>query len=259
MTKTNREIPNLSGLSVVLLHGLGETSAVWHVVSEKVREAGAEVITPDLPGAGTARDYEASQLESLDFFALEIIRRAGESPAVWIGHSMGGYVALAIARLRPDLVRGLMLFQSTPEADSEEKRRKREQSLLIYNQSPTLFLQEFYRNLFAQPEAHKERLQALLNYGLSLNPDHFSATLRALRDRPDSTILFAQLPEPKAVLAGRHDAVLPFERLKALANQCDARFYAAHHSGHMAMYEEPETTLQAIVDFLSLCKRARNP
>lgn len=256
MTKEN---PDLTGLRVVLLHGLGESSAVWNDISLNLRAAGAEVLTPDLPGAGTARQYEASQLESLDFLAREIQRLTEEKPAVWIGHSMGGYVALAIARLRPELVQGLMLFQSTPEADSEEKRQKREQSIRIYSQNPKLFLQEFYRNLFAHPEAHEERLQHLLDYGLSLNPTHFVATLRALRDRPDSTHLFAQIPKPKALLAGRHDAVLPYERLKNLAAHCHARFYSAEASGHMAMYEEPEVTLKTIVDFLALCKSAVAP
>lgn len=254
MTESNQKTKIFSGLRVVLLHGLGETSAVWYHVSEYLHEGGAMVLTPDLPGAGTARHYAASELENLDFFAREIIKQDEEKPAIWIGHSMGGYLALAIARLRPDLVQGLMLFQSTPEADSEEKRMKREQSIRIYNQNPKLFLQEFYRNLFAEPDKHSDLITSLLEYGLSLNPDQFTATLRALRDRQDSTSLFAQLSIPKAVLAGRYDAVLPFERLKSLAHECQARFYAAEKSGHMTMYEEPDATLQALKDFLSFCK-----
>jgi pimeloyl-ACP methyl ester carboxylesterase len=254
MKESNQKSEIFSGLRVVLLHGLGETSAVWNKVSEYLREVGVTVLTPDLPGAGTARHYAASQLESLDFFAREIIHHTEEKPAVWIGHSMGGYVALAIGRLRPDLVRGLMLFHSTPEADSEEKRLKREQSIRIYTQNPTLFLQEFYRNLFAEPDKHQELLKTLMEYGLSLNPDHFIATLRALRDRPDSTAIFVRMPIPKALLAGKHDAVLPYERLKYLSEICQDRFYTAERSGHMAMYEEPDVTLRAVLDFLKICK-----
>lgn len=253
MAITSFESKLSAGIPVVLLHGLGETSAVWHDPAAHLKSLGVETLCPDLPGAGSARNYDASQLENLDFFAGEIIRSTSGRPAVWVGHSMGGYVALAVARQRPELVKGLLLFQSTPEADSAEKKQKREQSIRIYSQNPSLFLKEFYRNLFAFPERHTDRLEYLLEYGLSLTPEHFIATLRALRDRPDSTQLLAGLKAPKAILAGKHDQVLPYERLRVLGYECGALFYTAENSGHMAMYEEPETALACVLDFIQKC------
>ncbi|MCS6979629.1 MAG: alpha/beta hydrolase [Flavobacteriales bacterium] len=246
----------LPRLDVVLLHGLGESSSVWAPLAVQVSSRWpVRVFAPDLPGAGASRYFEAVQLKKLDFFAEELqnwlVEKQVRQPAVWVGHSMGGYVALAVARRFPSWLAGLFLFHSTPEADSEEKKRKREQSIRIFRHNPELYLREFYRNLFAQPEAYEREIEVLMKYGLGLDPDHFTATLEALRDRADSRDLWRGLPIPKAILAGRWDPLLDVERLKDLAKEAGAHFFEAGGSAHMAMIEEPSVTLEAVERFLS--------
>ncbi|MCX7769366.1 MAG: alpha/beta hydrolase [Flavobacteriales bacterium] len=244
--------------TVVMLHGLGEDHSVWAEMARRLVSAWeCDVLCPDLPGAGQSRNYQADALSSIDFFAREVVTwveaHSRIKPTAWVGHSMGGYVALAAAKMNIPLIHGIFLFHSTPEPDSAERRAKREQAIRVYSQNPELFLREFYRNLFAQPETEENQvlIQQLLYYGLTINAEHFVATLRALRDRPDYLPVFKNHVPPKAILAGKYDNVLNYERLSALATECQAIFFPAEKSGHMAMYEEKETTYLALSTFVS--------
>lgn len=244
--------------TVVMLHGLGEDHTVWDEMAGRLLTTwNCDVLCPDLPGAGRSQEYGSENLSSLEFFAVEVVRwveaQSQIKPTVWIGHSMGGYVALAAAKMNIPLIHGIFLFHSTPEPDSAERRAKREQAIRVYSQNPELFLREFYRNLFAQPDTEENQalIQQLLYYGLTINPEHFVATLRALRDRPDYLPVFKHQVRQKAILAGKYDNVLSYERLNTLAAECLATFFPAEKSGHMAMYEEKETTYMALSTFVS--------
>ncbi len=62
-------------------------------------------------------------MESMAAFAWQALQAEGLSSAVVIGHSMGGYIALAFAEAYPDAVEGLGLFSSTARPDTEEKKK----------------------------------------------------------------------------------------------------------------------------------------
>ncbi|MDE3190390.1 MAG: alpha/beta hydrolase [Acidobacteriota bacterium] len=98
-----------SGPPVVLVHGLGGMAANWRLVAPALA-AGRRVIVPDLPGHGDSEALDG--VDSLDPFAeavLAVAEAQGARPAPWIGHSLGGLVALRAAALRPDAVTGLVL------------------------------------------------------------------------------------------------------------------------------------------------------
>jgi cis-3-alkyl-4-acyloxetan-2-one decarboxylase len=97
------------GPQVVLVHGLGGTVDNWWALAPALA-ARHRVLVPDLPGHGAslplpeARDVDALASAVLSIADVEEIRGA-----VWVGHSLGGLVALRAAALRPDAVRGLVL------------------------------------------------------------------------------------------------------------------------------------------------------
>lgn len=102
------------GSPVVLLHGIGRTGQVWERVVEQLRPLDVRITAFDLLGFG-ASPKPAWPLYDIDDHARAVIaslERLGSSePAVLVGHSMGCLVAVRVARLRPDLVRHLVLYE----------------------------------------------------------------------------------------------------------------------------------------------------
>lgn len=98
-----------AGSPLVLLHGLGGIIENWCALAPALAER-HRVLVPDLPGHGrSALLSEARNLDRLSDAALGLAEAEDIRGAVWIGHSLGGVVALRAAVLRPDVVRGVVL------------------------------------------------------------------------------------------------------------------------------------------------------
>jgi pimeloyl-ACP methyl ester carboxylesterase len=98
-----------SGPPIVLVHGLGGTIENWRAVAPALA-ARHRVVVPDLPGHGrSALLPEARDVDALADAMLAVARAEWADPAVWIGHSLGGLVALRAAASCPAAVRGLVL------------------------------------------------------------------------------------------------------------------------------------------------------
>jgi len=98
-----------AGPPLVLVHGLGGTIENWRALAPELA-ARHRVLVPDLPGHGRSSLLpEARHVDALAAAVLGILDAEGIRRAVWIGHSLGGVVALRCAVLRPDAVRGLVL------------------------------------------------------------------------------------------------------------------------------------------------------
>jgi len=98
-----------SGPPLILVHGLGGTIENWRALAPPLA-ADHRVLVPDLPGHGRSAPLpEARDLDALAEAVLGVADAEQIRGAVWIGHSLGGVVALRAAALRPDVVRGLVL------------------------------------------------------------------------------------------------------------------------------------------------------
>jgi pimeloyl-ACP methyl ester carboxylesterase len=109
-----RTMDSGSGTPVVLLHGLGASSAVWSRLAKLLAVLPCRVITYDLLGFGASpkpdwaeysvEDHARAVITSLDKLRLR-------EPIILVGHSMGCLVSVHIARLRPQLVKQLILYE----------------------------------------------------------------------------------------------------------------------------------------------------
>jgi pimeloyl-ACP methyl ester carboxylesterase len=98
-----------SGSPLFLVHGLGGTIENWQALAAPLA-ARHRVLVPDLPGHGSSAPLpEARDADALAEAVLAIADAEAAGDAVWIGHSLGGVVALRAATLRPDAVRGVVL------------------------------------------------------------------------------------------------------------------------------------------------------
>jgi len=104
---------------IVLLHGFTQTGASWAPIVAELRSR-APIIVPDAPGHGGSSRVRADLWRTADLL-VETVGR----PALWVGYSMGGRMALHVALAHPDQVEGLVLISTTPGIDSPEQRKAR--------------------------------------------------------------------------------------------------------------------------------------
>ena len=110
---------------MVLLHGFPLSSAIWHEQQQQLSDR-FRVITPDLRGHG--RSPAPSGVYEMDLLARDVLALLDAlhiTKAVIMGHSMGGYVALAAWKLAPERFLALGLIASQAGADTEEGRQGR--------------------------------------------------------------------------------------------------------------------------------------
>lgn len=90
---------------VVLLHGMRVTSSMWGPVGDRLARR-RPTAHPDLPGHGTRRAEEFTVAAAVDLVRGTVAELGG--PALLVGHSLGGFIAIATAARHPELVRGLV-------------------------------------------------------------------------------------------------------------------------------------------------------
>lgn len=121
------------GQPVVLLHGIGRTGQTWRHLTELLADQPYRLMAFDLLGFGASPKPEWPRYD-IDDHARAVIsaieRQHFGQPAVLVGHSMGCLVAVRVARLRPDLVKHLVLYQMPLYEGLPEKRRYRAQLML---------------------------------------------------------------------------------------------------------------------------------
>ncbi|GIV33894.1 MAG: alpha/beta hydrolase [Chitinophagales bacterium] len=245
-----------SGLPVVLLHGFGEDGAVWDYVAEHL-QSDCRVIIPDLPGyRHSALPSEQMSIEWMADFVFAILENERLFNPVIIGHSMGGYVTLALTEKHPDLPSKIGLFHSHAFADDEEKKKSRQRAIELIQQKGTEpFIDELYNNLFSPRYVvqNADKVTQMKKRAYLCPAETLTGGLRAMMQRPDRIHVLQSFHKPILFILGKQDKAIPYE--KSL-QQCQyARVSQVHlfeESGHMGMLEEPDKAVQVTREFINL-------
>jgi pimeloyl-ACP methyl ester carboxylesterase len=240
-----------SGRPLIIIHGFPMHHRVWDGFAERFTGLNT-VITPDLPGFGKSPILPPGF--SLSQIAEQLIQFVEENTfggGVLIGHSLGGYVALAMVEKRPDLFAGLGLFHSTAYPDSEEKKQSRDKAIEFVNKNGAkAFATNFIAPLFSNPN-HEAIEKVKLIAGESNEAAVIGYTL-AMRDRPDQIKTLKSFKKPTLFLAGDKDQGIPAESIRKQAKECqNPEIHVLSNVAHMAMFEQPEEASAKINDFLS--------
>ena len=243
------------GPVLVLLHGFTESLEIWNAFSEELSKS-FRIICVDLPGHGRTANFAA--FHTMEFMA-EIVHAVLSfcriQQCVLLGHSMGGYVALAFANHYPELLKGLVLFHSQADADDEEARHNRDRTIEIVQKDRAGFINQFIPDLFAP--ANRQRLsreiEVLKNQAGSISRKGLVAALEGMKVRNGWRDLLKSLTIPVLFIAGKQDARIPIDKvIEQIALPKHAEALILDDVGHMGYLEAPEITLGVIRDF---CKR----
>ena len=245
------------GNIIVFLHGFCEDKSIW-AYYEKELSPYHRVISIDLPGFGHSLEYEAKA--SMRYYARqihELIKQLTHNPITLVGHSLGGYIALAYHELFPKFTKSICLINSTSLGDTNEKIKSRNKVIqFIENRGVSLFLQSFVRPLFAinNQETLKENIEKLISSGKRINADAMTSCVKAMRDRKNRFHLLQNISIPVFFIIGKEDQIIPFEHYKdQITASSNIKSVVFEDCGHMAMFEKPTETLHHLKNFVSLC------
>jgi pimeloyl-ACP methyl ester carboxylesterase len=217
------------------------------------------LVALDLPGHGQSNPAPGTSVDDYAATVADFVDALETGPAVIVGHSLGGSIAIALAARRPDLVRGLVLIASCvklPLVDSVGER------LVAYLPGPLrrlVFFSMVKKVLFA-PGAPDDAVTVTMQELRSCRPETMVNDVRAARAM-DLTEQASGLEVPTLVLAGSHDRLTPpalAERLSALIR--GSRLRIVDGAGHMVPLEAPQWVNREIAAFVeSLDAPPRSP
>ena len=248
------QLINDGSKAVMLIHGFGEDPRIWDGLLPLF--AGYKIIIPSLPGIGKSELLDASK-DSISLYAdaLNMITEVENiSKLTVIGHSMGGYIAMALAEKHRDKIERLGLFHSTSFADSDEKVETRKKGIsFIKEHGPYAFMKTSIPGLFYDETASKESIAMLTERSKDFSAEVLTRFYRAMMGRPNLSHVLSILEVPVLIICGRHDKAVPFEQSLRESHLAElTQFHVLENSAHMGMYEQPEQVKQIISSFLKL-------
>ncbi len=213
-------------MKLLLLHAFPLDERMWEPQLPALAEH--EVVRPRLYGRGPTMTAWA-----------ESVARELDGQHVVVGASMGGYCALALAKVAPELVRALMLVGSRPDPDSPERRAGRADTIeLVRREGADGLWRSIEPKLFGDVNKSDPSL-------MYRDPDGLVGALEAIRDREDSTRLVRDFPRPVEFVVGEHENFVTADELF----EFDVR--EVRDSGHLVNLERPDEFDAILREFLS--------
>jgi 3-oxoadipate enol-lactonase len=232
------------GTPLVLLHGFPLDHHLWDDMLPLLENT-FDVILPDLRGFGESTTIDSSY--SMDDYASDIaglLDQLGIQKAAIVGHSMGGYVALALARLYPDRISGLGLVSSQLLADPPERKEGRYKSAADVSANGIKSVVEAMTPKFTADEELQTYARASME---KQQPAAYIGALKAMAERMDSTPLLSSFNFPVVIIHGDADSLIPIERAREVKEALtQAHLVAISGAGHMPMVEAKEETAEAL-------------
>lgn len=238
------------GTAVVLLHGFLENKGMWDFYIKDFTKKN-RVITIDLLGHGETEclSYVQTMEDNADVVHA-VLAELRIRKAIFVGHSMGGYVALAFAELYPDTIKGLVLLNSTAKADSAGRKINRDRAIVAVKQSFVNFISLSIANLFS--EANRERLSSEIEKvkkeALKTPLQGIVASLEGMKIRQDREVLLHLTPYPKLLILGEKDPVLNYEEAKEQIEKTTVKM-VTFPDGHMSHIENQNQLLIVLLAF----------
>jgi pimeloyl-ACP methyl ester carboxylesterase len=185
---------------------------------------------------------DLTRADSIAELARQALAQAPEGPLAVAGHSMGGYVALEIARQAPARLDRLALLNTHARPDSPESTENRRRLMALARKDFPAVIETLTPKLLGPSHLRDLELAGTISeMALGVGPEAFDRQERAIIGRIDSRPHLAAIRCPTLVIAGREDQIMPVAWLEELARGIPgARLEILERSGHMSSMEDPQ-------------------
>lgn len=237
-----------SGTPILWIHGYPLSSAVF---VPQLEIPGVRHIMPDLPGFG--RSSPAEELTIADYARLlqHLLTSLGVDKAIVAGLSMGGYIALALARNAPELVSGLILIDTRETPDTDEARKGRYASIEKVEQEGTRPVIEAMLPKMLTKSAPQDVVDMVQRIMSASTPEGVTSALQAMAERDSAADLLPKLGIPVLIVVGEEDTLTPpsdSERMAAAIP--NAKLVKIAGAAHLSNLEQPAAFNAAVSQFL---------
>jgi pimeloyl-ACP methyl ester carboxylesterase len=238
-----------TGPALILIHGFPMNHHVWDAIVPELQHD-FTVYTPDLPGFGKSKLLPGQfSIDDVAAILNQWVTAQGLQQAVVIGHSLGGYVVLAMLKQKPDWFKGFGLLHSTGLEDNAEKKESRTKVLTFIEENGVLaFTSNFIQPLFVNA-AHPD-ISGVRAITIQSAKEAVEGYTRAMRDRPDNTAVIAGASQPVLIIGGMEDKGIPFSSLQEQARlSARVELHLLPDVAHMGMFENKEEVIRIIRAF----------
>ncbi len=240
------------GPALVFLHGFLENMDMWKAIIPFF-STNYTCITIDLLGHGKTNCIGyIHTMEDMAHAIKTVLNKLTLTDIALVGHSMGGYVALAYVDLFPDTVSSIALVNSTSFPDNDQRKINRDRAIHIVKKNPEAYTHMAIANLFAKEnrsiytaeintikkEASKTPLQGII------------AALEGMKIRKDCSEVLLNFKGPKIIFAGKKDPVLSYKQNSIESKQYKTEFIL-FDGGHMSYIENKKEFVQELKQFFS--------
>jgi len=243
------------GDAVVFLHAFPLQAAMWDYQIDALEES-YRCIAIDLPGFGQSpppADPDATSMQSWSDLVAGVLAQLDVAEATIVGASMGGYLAMAMLRHHPDVVRQLVLADTRARSDDPgiaQRRSAQQEQLRAGAEVGSLAKENVERLLSAGSMSRPELVDYVHALADGADPEGWIGALEAMKDRPDSMLLLRQASVRAQVIVGELDRVTPIAEAMSLRSLLKGELVIVPNVGHLPNLEDPLAFNEVLVAFL---------
>jgi len=251
------------GPLVVLVHGLGGLASNWRLIAPSLARE-YRVLLPEIPGHGGSEPlHEAQTLDPYAEALLRVVEEEGAVPAAWVGHSLGGLLALRAAVLRPEAVSGVVLAAGAGISSATRIGEVVVTALgrlrpgrVVGRRANEVAHSPLGRKIafgwwgVADPEGFDSEMAEAFLAGPPQHSDTLSVGRALVASDPRADL--DRVSCPCLCLWGAQDNWVPLEDGMEYARRLQAPLRVIADCGHLLIGERPEAVLRAIREFLRL-------
>lgn len=227
-----------NGKPIIFLHGFLENKEMWIPMIKNFKNY--QIVVIDLLGhgkSGAISDIHTmeDQADMVDF----VLNQLNITQSIFVGHSMGGYVALALLEKKPELFHTLLLQNSTTFSDSEERKNTRTRFNQLIDQNFEATVSMSIANLFASEFRTKnpELVKKTQNEALKTPVKGIKAAQEGMKIRKDTTNIWKNSLIKKYLILGKKDEILDYQITQTIAESNETFLLESGHQSHLEDYE----------------------
>ena len=242
------------GTTIVLLHGFLENASMWNEISSELSKRN-RIVTIDLLGHG--RSDCLGYLHSMELFSETVeavLKQLRIRKCIVIGHSLGGYVALAFAERNPQKIKGLCLLNATSNEDDQERKQLRTRANMMIQNNFTTMVRMSFTNLFSEVSRvnYADEIKNGLDEALKTSIQGYIAGQEGMKLRPNRNHVLAKNDFKKMIITGRKDPVLEIQKSIEEAEKTNSKLII-FPDGHMSHIENFAKLIIVLKNFIKDC------